>query len=52
MSKEALLNTAGLIRGLQWVLQVGDPLVLGNLLDEIEKLTEGPGFNPQQMVIE
>jgi len=45
---DAVLNMQGVVRALQWTLDIPDVMPLENLLSQIEKAMEGPGFNPHQ----
>lgn len=43
-----ILNTQGVVRALQWTIGLSRIQPLDDLLDEIERATEGPSFNPHQ----
>lgn len=49
---DAILNTQGVVRALQWTMSFPDSVPLENLLRDIEKATEEPGFNPHQVTSE
>jgi len=49
---DAALNLQGVARALQWTLDMPDPMPLENLLQQIEKAAQGPGFNPHQTRVE
>jgi len=52
MPPAAVLNLHGVARALHWMLSMPDHLPLENLLSQIEKAAEGPGFNPHQTRVE
>lgn len=49
---DAILNMQGVVRALQWTLNSPDSFPLENLLRDIEKATEDPGFNPHTVTSE
>lgn len=49
---DAILNTQGVVRALQWTISFPDSVPLENLLRDIEKATEEPGFNPHHVTAE
>ena len=51
-SHDAILNTQGVVRALQWTLQTPDSFPLESLLHDIEKATDTPGFNPHTVTTE
>lgn len=52
MSPEAVLNTQGVVRALQWTVGQIDQSPLDRLLTEIEEIQDGPGYNPHHSLIE
>lgn len=49
---DAILNTQGVVRALQWTMNCPDCVPLENLLRDIEKAMEEPGFNPHYIITE
>lgn len=49
---EAILNTQGVVRALQWTMSFPDSVPLDKLLHDIETAMEDPGFNPQHTITE
>ncbi len=52
LSPQAQLNTQGVVRALQWTIGEINPIPLDLFLQEIEQLTQDPGFNPMHSVAE
>ena len=51
-NKEVEQQTLVVCRTILWALELPGCVPLDQLLNEIEELTEGPGFNPMQTVSE